>query len=120
MAGKLRKDPKNDPKRKPISDRFKIFHRHFPKSFSPPKICKNTKIFSRTHPSHDVIFFGQILAKKTAEMISVHDVCEPGKQALLASRDVIPFESKSLPAVLLLLRLYFLKITVTVTVLKFG
>ena len=31
-----------------------------------------------------------------------------------------PFESKFLPAVLLLLRIYFPKITVTVTVLKFG
>ena len=33
---------------------------------------------------------------------------------------VLPFESKLLPAVLLLLRIYFPKITVTVTVLKFG
>ena len=32
----------------------------------------------------------------------------------------IPFESKLLPAVLLFLRIYFPKITVTVTVLKFG
>ena len=32
----------------------------------------------------------------------------------------LPFESKLLPAVLLLLRIYFPKITVTVTVLKFG
>ena len=32
----------------------------------------------------------------------------------------MPFESKLLPAVLLLLRIYFPKITVTVTVLKFG
>ena len=32
----------------------------------------------------------------------------------------IPFESKLLPAVLLLLRIYFPQITVTVTVLKFG
>ena len=32
----------------------------------------------------------------------------------------VPFESKLLPAVLLLLRIYFTKITVTVTVLKFG
>ena len=31
----------------------------------------------------------QILAKKTPEFISVHDVWEPLKQALLASRDVI-------------------------------
>ena len=32
----------------------------------------------------------------------------------------LPFESKLLPAVLLLLRIYFPKVTVTVTVLKFG
>ena len=32
----------------------------------------------------------------------------------------LPFESKLLPAVLLLLRIYFPQITVTVTVLKFG
>ena len=44
---------------------------------------------SRTHPSRDVIFFGQILAQKMPEIISVHDVWEPWKQALLASRDVI-------------------------------
>ena len=39
---------------------------------------------SRNCP-RDVIFFGQ----KTPEIISVHDVWEPWKQALLASRDVI-------------------------------
>ena len=32
----------------------------------------------------------------------------------------LPFESKLLPAVLLLLRIYFPKLTVTVTVVKFG
>ena len=32
---------------------------------------------SRTHPSRDVIFFGQISAKKTPEIISVHDVWKP-------------------------------------------
>ena len=46
---------------------------------------------SSTHPSRDVIFFGQISdgKKKTREIISAHDVWEPLKQALLASRDVI-------------------------------
>ena len=54
-------------------------------------------------------------------------VCEPLAGLLQAylrmvgiKREAIPFESKLLPAVLLLLRIYFPKITVTVTVLKFG
>ena len=38
---------------------------------------KGCSQISRTHPSRDVIFFGQILAKKTPETISVHDVWEP-------------------------------------------
>ena len=36
-----------------------------------------------------MIFFGQNLAKKMPKSISLHDVLEPLKQALLASRDVI-------------------------------
>ena len=40
--------------------------------------------------------------------------------SLQAGRICVPFESKLLPAVLLLLRIYFPQITVTVTVLKFG
>ena len=44
---------------------------------------------SSTHSSRDVVFSGQNLAKKTAEIISVHDVWGPLKQALLASRDVM-------------------------------
>ena len=40
---------------------------------------------SRKHPSRDVIFSGQNLPK----MISLHDLLEPLKQALWASRDVI-------------------------------
>ena len=43
-----------------------------------------------------------------------------GVPKILYDGCVLPFESKLLPAVLLLLRIYFLKITVTVTVLKFG
>ena len=43
----------------------------------------------RKHPSRDVIFSGQNLAKKMPKIISLHDVLEPLKQALLASRDVI-------------------------------
>ena len=31
---------------KPLSGRLKIFHRHFSKSFSPPKISKNSNIFT--------------------------------------------------------------------------
>ena len=38
--------------------------------------CRKQKI-SSTHPSRDVVFSGQILAKKTPEIISVHDVWEP-------------------------------------------
>ena len=41
--------------------------------------------FGSKHPSRDVIFSGQ----KMPKMISLHDVLEPLKQALLASRDVI-------------------------------
>ena len=46
----------------------------------------------------------------------------PGIAPGVAPRTVVfvPFESKLLPAVLLLLKIYFPKITVTVTVLKFG
>ena len=43
----------------------------------------------RKHPSRDVIFSGQNLAKIWPQIISLHDVLEPLKQALLASRDVI-------------------------------
>ena len=43
----------------------------------------------RPHPSRDVVFFGQMSARKRPEIISVHDVWEPLKQVLLASRDVI-------------------------------
>ena len=48
---KNEKYPKNDAKRdrifKPLSGRLKMFHRHFSKSFSPPKICsKKSNIFS--------------------------------------------------------------------------
>ena len=32
---------------------------------------------SRTHPLRDVIFFGQISAKKKPEILSVHDLWEP-------------------------------------------
>ena len=42
------------------------------------------------------------------------------KRSEQSMRHNIPFQSKLLPAVLLLLRIYFPKITVTVTVLKFG
>ena len=45
---------------------------------------------SRTHPSRDVIFFGQSSAQKIARHFHLsHDVSEPLKQALLASHDVI-------------------------------
>ena len=46
---------------------------------------------SSTHPSRDVVFSSQILAIKRLKIISVHDVWEPLKQALLASRDMISF-----------------------------
>ena len=41
-------------------------------------------------------------------------------QTSATTRFMVPFKSKLLPAVLLFLRIYFPKITVTVTVLKFG
>ena len=44
---------------------------------------------SRKHPSRDVIFSGQNLPQKMPRFIYLHDVLEPLKQALLASRDVI-------------------------------
>ena len=46
-------------------------------------------VIGRKHPSRDVIFSGQNLAKKCQKIISLHDVLEPLKQALVASRDVI-------------------------------
>ena len=45
--------------------------------------------FGRKHPSRDVIFSGQNFGQKMPKIISLHDVLEPLKQALLASRDVI-------------------------------
>ena len=47
------------------------------------------RIIGRKHPSRDVIFSGQNFGQKMPKMISLHDVLEPLKQALLASRDVI-------------------------------
>ena len=46
-------------------------------------------IFGRKHPSRDVIVSGQSLLKKTPKLITSHDVLEPLKQVLLASRDLI-------------------------------
>ena len=45
-------------------------------------------LFGRKHPSHDVIFFGQKSPKKNPKVIRLHDVLEPLKQALWASRDM--------------------------------
>ena len=53
--------------------------------FNSESCSENTPEFSQ----RDVIFFGQISAKKKQEVISVHDVWEALKQAILASRDVI-------------------------------
>ena len=48
---KREKDPKNDLKRAgnilALSGRLKIFHRHFSKSSSPPKICKKKSFTAR-------------------------------------------------------------------------
>ena len=54
-----------------------------------PRCTAQEASFSSRHPSRDVVFSGQISAQKKTEIISVHDVWEPLKQALLASRDVI-------------------------------
>ena len=51
-------------------------------------------LFGRKHPSRDVIFSGQNLAKRMPKIISLHDVPEPLKQALLASRDVLQILAK--------------------------
>ena len=48
-----------------------------------------SSIFGSKHPSRDVIFSGQNFGQKMPKSISLHDVLEPLKQALLASRDVI-------------------------------
>ena len=50
---------------------------------------RQKNVFGRKHPSRDVIFSGQKFGQKMPKIISVHDVLEPLKQALLASRDVI-------------------------------
>ena len=39
-------------------------------------------LIGRKHPSRDVIFSGQNLARKCQKIISLHDVLEPLKQAL--------------------------------------
>ena len=41
------------------------------------------------HPSRDAMFFGQKMPRKIARIGHKHDVFEPLKQALLASRDVM-------------------------------
>ena len=97
---------------------------------------KRSEAFHQQHTSITWcdLFWPNLSKKK--ETTSVHDVWERLQQALWASRDVmlssqicvlksqrfftLPFESKLLPAVLLFLRIYFPKITVTVIVLKFG
>ena len=43
----------------------------------------------RKQPSRDVIFSGQNLAQKCRKMVTSHDVLEPLKQVLSASRDLI-------------------------------
>ena len=50
-----------------------------------PEKCLFPQKIGRKHPSRDVIFSGQ----KMRKIISLYDVLEPLKQALLASRDVI-------------------------------
>ena len=97
-----KKDPKNDPK--PPLTPLKMSHRHFSKSFSPPKICSTKKLFftarlciwrCRDHwNQQDASItwcdpFRPNFGKKTSEIISVRDAWEPWKQALLASRDVM-------------------------------
>ena len=65
-----------------------------------------------------------LIALANEELLSVTgtEVDLQQKVFLEASDELhpLPFESKFLPAVLLLLRIYFPQITVTVTVLKFG
>ena len=49
-----------------------------------------THIVNRKHPSRDVIFSGQNLPQKGQNKnIASHDVLEPLRQALQASRDVM-------------------------------
>ena len=60
----------------------------FGKEIPSRNLRKKRSEIGRKHPSRDVIFppkFGQ----KTRKMITSHDVLEPLKQVLLASRDVI-------------------------------
>ena len=45
-----------------------------------PQALFKVRNFSRTHPSRDVIFFGQNLPPKPPEMITSHDVLGPLKQ----------------------------------------
>ena len=52
-------------------------------------MCGKVPKIGRKHPSRDVIFSGQNSARNMPKFISLHDVLEPLKQALLASRDVI-------------------------------
>ena len=47
------------------------------------------KFVGRKHPSCDVTFSGQNLAQKMPKNTTSHDVLEPLKQVLSASRDVI-------------------------------
>ena len=62
-----------------VNSRFQIF--------SPKLHCSYMKIRGRIH--HVMWSFSAKFWQKTAEIVSVNDVWEPWKQALLASRDVI-------------------------------
>ena len=52
-------------------------------------LSKKLTFIGRKHPSRNVIFSGQNLAKKMPKMITSYDVLEPLEQVLSASRDVI-------------------------------
>ena len=69
-----------------LCHRFSLFSAPF---FFPPPWEFWGAFFGRKHPSRDVIFSGQNLAQKMPKSITSHDVPEPLKQVLSASRDVI-------------------------------
>ena len=72
-----------------------------------------------------VSFSSQVGASLRAEWPNIARQCDTIVSKSITDRyfcwgEELPFESKLLPAVLLLLRIYLPQITVTVTILKFG
>ena len=57
--------------------KLEVYCQYFSDKLYGLGVPEQCPLISRTHPSRDVIFFGQISAKKAPEINSAHDVWEP-------------------------------------------